>query len=137
MAVQWAQSGEYEDIVYETTDGIAKITINRPQVRNAFRPETVNELIDAFHHAHHDPGVGVIILTGEGAVGLASDLLGLVSLLPARQAGRGLSQESVSTSGMQMLRFRREGQGLVWRVETRPIHLENSGGMATNRKRNE
>ncbi len=57
---------QFEDIRYEHLDGVAKITINRPQVRNAFRPQTVKELIDAFHHAHHDVDVGVIILTGEG-----------------------------------------------------------------------
>ncbi len=66
--MDWQQVSDkpFTDIRYEQAEGVAKITINRPQVRNAFRPETVNELIDAFHHAHHDPGVGVIILTGEG-----------------------------------------------------------------------
>lgn len=57
---------KFEDILYHQAEGIARITINRPEVHNAFRPETVRELIDAFHHAHHDPGVGVIILTGAG-----------------------------------------------------------------------
>jgi naphthoate synthase len=59
---------DFEDIRYETTDGgsIAKITINRPEVRNAFRPKTVLELLQAFDLAHEDPKVGVIILTGEG-----------------------------------------------------------------------
>ncbi|MCP4992741.1 MAG: 1,4-dihydroxy-2-naphthoyl-CoA synthase [Gammaproteobacteria bacterium] len=57
---------EFTDILYQQTAGIAKITINRPQVRNAFRPETVMELSDAFRHAHLDPEVGVIILTGAG-----------------------------------------------------------------------
>lgn len=57
---------QFEDIRYEHLDGVAKITINRPQVRNAFRPQTVKELIDAFHHAHHAADIGVIILTGEG-----------------------------------------------------------------------
>ncbi len=66
MAVQWAQSGEYEDIVYETTDGIAKITINRPEVRNAFRPTTLFELSEAFEVARNDQSIGVIILTGAG-----------------------------------------------------------------------
>ena len=56
----------FDDILYEHHDGIAKITINRPEVRNAFRPETVEELIQAFRHAHLDPAVGVIILTGAG-----------------------------------------------------------------------
>jgi naphthoate synthase len=57
---------KYSDIRYEFAEGIAKITIARPKKRNAFRPETVKELIDAFHRAHHDKEVGVIILTGEG-----------------------------------------------------------------------
>jgi naphthoate synthase len=56
----------FEDVLYHQADGIAKITINRPEVRNAFRPETVKELIRAFTHAHLDPEVGVIILTGQG-----------------------------------------------------------------------
>jgi len=54
----------YEDVMYETYNGIAKITINRPEVRNAFRPKTVMELIDAFTIAREDRRVGVIILTG-------------------------------------------------------------------------
>ena len=54
----------YEDVIYETYNGIAKITINRPEVRNAFRPKTVMELIDAFTIAREDAEVGVIILTG-------------------------------------------------------------------------
>jgi len=66
MAVTWAPSGEYEDIVYETTEGIAKITINRPEVRNAFRPTTLYELSGAFEVARDDPSIGVIILTGAG-----------------------------------------------------------------------
>jgi naphthoate synthase len=67
----------YGDILYQhgnnvTTQGIAKITINRPEVRNAFRPETINELIDAFHHAHMDNDIGVIILTGAGDLAFCS-----------------------------------------------------------------
>jgi naphthoate synthase len=65
-ALDWQPAGEYEDIRYETADGIAKITINRPEVHNAFRPETVIELSDAFERARDDTTVGVIILTGEG-----------------------------------------------------------------------
>jgi naphthoate synthase len=57
---------EYTDIVYETAEGIAKITINRPEVRNAFRPTTLFELSHAFDAARDDPGIGVIILTGAG-----------------------------------------------------------------------
>jgi naphthoate synthase len=66
----WKAAGDYQDIRYETgandTAGIAKITINRPEVRNAFRPETVVELADAFTRARENLDVGVIILTGEG-----------------------------------------------------------------------
>lgn len=71
---KWASQKEYTDIRYETTDdgAIAKITINRPEVRNAFRPLTVHELLDAFHLAHEDPKVGVIILTGEGSLAFCS-----------------------------------------------------------------
>src|ERR671939_1654459 len=66
MSIDWQPAGEYEDIRYETAEGIAKITIDRPEVRNAFRPETVVELSDAFERAREDTSVGVIILTGEG-----------------------------------------------------------------------
>ncbi len=62
----WQAAGDYGDIRYETAEGIAKITINRPHVRNAFRPQTLFELKDAFTRAHEDQDVGVIILTGEG-----------------------------------------------------------------------
>jgi naphthoate synthase len=64
----WTTVKEFQDIKYETADDgqIAKITINRPEVRNAFRPQTVKELLVAFDLAHEDPKVGVIILTGEG-----------------------------------------------------------------------
>jgi naphthoate synthase len=65
--VNWTAAGEYEDIRYELSgDGIAKITIARPEVRNAFRPETVIELMDAFERAREDTEVGAVILTGEG-----------------------------------------------------------------------
>jgi len=56
----------YEDILYEAKDGVAWITINRPKVLNAFRGKTVDELIHAFRAAWHDPGVGVVVLTGAG-----------------------------------------------------------------------
>jgi naphthoate synthase len=65
--VEWKASRGYEDIIYEKCDeGIAKITINRPECRNAFRPKTVKELIRAFDDARDDADVGVIILTGAG-----------------------------------------------------------------------
>lgn len=63
----WSTIKKFEDIRLEkTADGIAKITINRPEVRNAFRPLTVKEMLEAFDLAHEDPAVGVIILCGEG-----------------------------------------------------------------------
>ena len=62
----------YTDILYQHWSGLAKITINRPEVRNAFRPETVLELIDAFHRARMDASVGVIILTGAGDLAFCS-----------------------------------------------------------------
>src|SRR5919108_5255461 len=71
--MNWARHGGYEDIVYETLDdAIAKITINRPEVRNAFRPKTLFELSDAFNQARDDPMIGVIILTGEGTEAFCS-----------------------------------------------------------------
>src|SRR5687767_6848643 len=66
MTIDWQPDGEYTDILYETGEGIAKITINRPEVRNAFRPLTITELQDAFRRAHQDDSVGVIIFTGAG-----------------------------------------------------------------------
>jgi naphthoate synthase len=66
MPVDWQKQAEYEDILYETAEGMAKITINRPHVRNAFRPKTITELQDAFRRAHADDSVGVVILTGAG-----------------------------------------------------------------------
>ncbi|MFL5886981.1 MAG: enoyl-CoA hydratase-related protein, partial [Thermoleophilaceae bacterium] len=66
MTIDWKPAGDYTDIKYETAEGIAKITIDRPEVRNAFRPETVIEMSDAFERAREDLDVGVIILTGEG-----------------------------------------------------------------------
>jgi len=62
----------YQDILYETADGIAKITINRPEVRNAFRPRTIKELIRAFDQAREDAEVGVIVLTGAGGEAFCS-----------------------------------------------------------------
>jgi naphthoate synthase len=67
MNITWKPSRTYTDICYETAEGIAKITINRPEVRNAFRPQTLFELSDAFTAAREDPAVGVVILTGAGS----------------------------------------------------------------------
>ena len=65
-ALDWVSQTTYSDILYDAAEGIAKITINRPERRNAFRPETVEQLIDAFHRAQHDAAIGVIVLTGAG-----------------------------------------------------------------------
>lgn len=68
----WVSAGDFVDIKYEHLDGIAKITINRPEVRNAFRPQTLVELAKAFEDARNDPSVGAIILTGEGDLAFCS-----------------------------------------------------------------
>jgi len=66
MKYNWIKAKEYQDIIYEKMDGIAKITINRPEKRNAFRPETTLEMYDAFADAREDSNIGVILLTGAG-----------------------------------------------------------------------
>ena len=73
MPVKWKSAADYEDIRYELSgDGIAKITINRPEVRNAFRPQTIVEISDALETAREDNEVGVIVLTGEGELAFCS-----------------------------------------------------------------
>src|SRR5947208_10114249 len=71
-ALDWQPAGEFTDIRYETAEGIAKITIDRPELRNAFRPQTVIEMSDALERAREDLDVGVIILTGEGPLAFCS-----------------------------------------------------------------
>jgi naphthoate synthase len=66
MTPQWKAAGTFSDILYEKAAGIARITINRPEKRNAFRPETVSQMIAAFGDARDDPEVGVVLLTGAG-----------------------------------------------------------------------
>ncbi|MBA2597434.1 MAG: 1,4-dihydroxy-2-naphthoyl-CoA synthase [Chloroflexia bacterium] len=67
MNALWTRVRDYDDILFEKSgDGIARVTINRPHVRNAFRPRTINEMIDAFADAREDIDVGVVILTGAG-----------------------------------------------------------------------
>ena len=66
MAADWRTVREYSDILFEKMGGIAKIAINRPEVHNAFRPQTLDQLLEAFRDAHHDPEVGVVLLTGTG-----------------------------------------------------------------------
>ncbi len=62
----WVQVKQYEDITYHKADGMARIAFNRPEVRNAFRPKTIDEMIEAFKSAWTDPEIGVILLTGNG-----------------------------------------------------------------------
>ncbi len=70
--IEWQTAGEFSDILYEKADGIAKISINRPEVRNAFRPQTLAELRDAFNRARDDLEVGSIIFTGAGTEAFCS-----------------------------------------------------------------
>lgn len=72
MAVEWQKVRDYTDIIFEKAEGMGKITINRPEVRNAFRPETLTELIDAFERCHEDPEIGVVIFTGAGDMAFCS-----------------------------------------------------------------
>ena len=62
----WKTVKEYEDITYKKADGVARIAFNRPDVRNAFRPKTTAELLDAFHNAQEDTSLGVVLLSAEG-----------------------------------------------------------------------
>lgn len=64
--INWEVVKQYEDITYKKCQGVARIAFNRPEVRNAFRPKTVGELLEAFHHAHESRDIGVILLSGEG-----------------------------------------------------------------------
>ncbi len=64
--IAWQTVKTYDDIVFQKIEGIARISINRPEVHNAFRPKTVHELIEAFQTARHDPEIGVVLFTGEG-----------------------------------------------------------------------
>ncbi|MFC1746956.1 1,4-dihydroxy-2-naphthoyl-CoA synthase [Candidatus Neomarinimicrobiota bacterium] len=66
MGIVWQEAGSYSDILYHKSEGIARITINRPDVRNAFRPQTVQQLQEAFADAREDRDIGVVILTGQG-----------------------------------------------------------------------
>ncbi|WP_069804971.1 1,4-dihydroxy-2-naphthoyl-CoA synthase [Thermogemmatispora onikobensis] len=72
MPVHWQKVCDYQDIIFEKAEGIGKITINRPEVHNAFRPETLSEMIDAFNRCREDPEIGVVILTGAGTKAFCS-----------------------------------------------------------------
>ncbi len=71
-SINWQVAAEFEDILYHKAEGIAKITINRPEVRNAFRPQTVMEMIQALEDARDDERIGVVILTGQGKLAFCS-----------------------------------------------------------------
>ena len=62
----WITVKEYSDITYKKCDGVARVAFNRPDVRNAFRPKTTSELLDAFHDAQEDTSIGVVLLSAEG-----------------------------------------------------------------------
>ncbi|CAG0976476.1 naphthoate synthase [Anaerolineae bacterium] len=64
--VAWKEVQPYQDITYHHADGMARIAFNRPEIRNAFRPQTIDEMISAFRHAWMDPSIGVVLLTGNG-----------------------------------------------------------------------
>ena len=88
--IDWTITGDFQDIQYHKAEGIAKITINRPEVRNAFRPLTVKEMSDAFTDAREDPEIGVVILTGKGKDAFCSGVI-LLTVADA-QTGRQLYQ---------------------------------------------
>ena len=64
--INWNTIKDYEDITFKQADGVARIAFNRPEVRNAFRPKTVDELLDALIICHESQEIGVVLLTGEG-----------------------------------------------------------------------
>jgi naphthoate synthase len=97
---QPCENVDYHDILYHRAEGIARITINRPEVRNAFRPETVMELLDAFHRAHLDPEVGVVILTGQGELAFCSGG-------DQRVRGDGGYRDAVGTEHLNVLELQR------------------------------
>ncbi len=105
IAWQGVTEPGYQDILMHRAEGIAKITINRPEVRNAFRPETVLELIDAFHRAHLDPEVGVIILTGAGELAFCSGG-------DQRIRGDGGYRDAAGTEHLNVLELQRQIRSL-------------------------
>jgi naphthoate synthase len=109
-AAEWTRAGDYEDIRYETADGIAKITIDRPELRNAFRPQTVVELSGALERAREDTDVGVVVLTGEGPLAFCSGgdqrVRGDSGYLADDESGRrGIGRFHVTDLHVQMRRL--------------------------------
>src|SRR5918992_2072064 len=103
---EWQRAGDYEDIRFETADGSAKITIDRPEVHNAFRPETLIEISDALERAREDTDVGVIVLTGEGPLAFCSggdqNVRGDTGYMPA---GASVGRFHVTDLHVQMRRL--------------------------------
>ena len=109
-AADWRPAGDYHDIRYEIADGIAKITIDRPEVRNAFRPQTLIEISDALGRAREDTSVGVIVLAGEGPLAFCSGgdqrVRGDTGYLADDEAGRaGIGRFHVTDLHVQMRRL--------------------------------
>ncbi len=100
-SVNWKTVNSFNDIRYEHTDGIAKITINRPEVRNAFRPQTVVEMRQALQDARMSPNVGVIILTGQGEKAFCSGG-------DQRIRGEAGYKDDAGTEHLNVLDFQRE-----------------------------
>ena len=98
---EWKKAGDFEDILYEKSEeGIAKITINRPQVRNAFRPLTVREMETALADARDDENIGVIILTGQGKDAFCTFWISSVRSEPARNPSLQWLPDGVSAAVM-------------------------------------
>ena len=101
-AIDWNEAGSYTDIKYHKAEGIAKITINRPDVRNAFRPLTVQEMQHALNDARDDEAVGAIILTGEGPEAFCSGGDQRI------RGDHGYKEESGKTQRLNVLDFQRQ-----------------------------
>jgi naphthoate synthase len=108
-AADWSPAGEFEDIRYETAEGIAKITIDRPEVRNAFRPQTIIEISQALELAREDTEIGVIVLTGEGPLAFCSGgdqrVRGDTGYLTEPGAAKAVGRFHVTDLHMQMRRL--------------------------------
>ena len=109
-AADWRPAGDYGDIRYETAQGIAKITIDRPEVRNAFRPQTLVEISGALERAREDTSVGVVVLCGEGPLAFCSggdqNVRGDSGYLADDDAGRaGIGRFHVTDLHVQMRRL--------------------------------
>src|SRR3979409_186080 len=104
MPVAWRKVRDFQDIKYEHFEGIAKVTINRPEVRNAFRPETIFEMQEAFADVRDDPSIGVALLTGEGPDAFCSGG-------DQRIRGEGGAVEPRGGPGLDLSQLRRDLRG--------------------------